>query len=237
MSETLQILEKVNAFYSASFTQLITYTGALLALVGVLLPLFIALQQARQAKRDQEQLTREIREQLAEASLALKASIGVEVEKTDKRVAELVATAKAEMATELKRVEAFGSGSIFHVQARGYRDAGVIGHAFSNTCTSAKWYVRAKDENNLIAVMRVMKDALAVADATDLEVAERELAGEYERFLEAVKQLNGTGRYTGELREIRQLYDAAKARQKPSRKATDVEPRSVIAAKHGSPGG
>ena len=39
MSETLQILEKVNAYYSSSFTTLMTWTIALIGLIGVVVPL------------------------------------------------------------------------------------------------------------------------------------------------------------------------------------------------------
>ncbi len=39
--DTLQVLEKVNSFYTNSFSQLITITIAILAFSGIILPIVI----------------------------------------------------------------------------------------------------------------------------------------------------------------------------------------------------
>jgi hypothetical protein len=223
MSETLQILEKVNAFYTASFTQLITFTGALLALVGVLVPLLIALQQAKQAKRDQEQLSRVIDDRFAEAHKEFTEFLKRESSIIDERMRALVDATKGEISAELKQSENSAQGSIFHIQARQYIDQGYFGHAVSSACHAGKHYARAKAELNLTAVLKVMKSALRLANRVDMEVAENQEPGSYSNFCKAIQKLNESGRYTEELRLLQSMYDAAKAREPFVRKpeATD----------------
>ena len=58
MDSTLEILEKVNAFYIGAFDQLIILTVSVLAFCGVLVPILISTYQNKQLKLQQEALER-----------------------------------------------------------------------------------------------------------------------------------------------------------------------------------
>jgi len=67
MSETLQILEKLNSLYSGAITQLISYTIGVLAFVGIVIPALMGILQSRQLKRDHAALTTYIENQISAA--------------------------------------------------------------------------------------------------------------------------------------------------------------------------
>ena len=60
----IEIVDKVNSFYSGAFTQLITLTVAVLAFAGIILPILIQIIQSRTFRSEQESLKAHIDEQL-----------------------------------------------------------------------------------------------------------------------------------------------------------------------------
>src|SRR2546429_5366367 len=93
MSDTLTILEKINTFYSAAWTQLVVYTTILLAIVGGLIPLLINYYQNRKFKIEQETLKREQQNSLAhlkqEMLSSLKADLDAAAVEIEKRLTQL----------------------------------------------------------------------------------------------------------------------------------------------------
>lgn len=62
MDETLIVLEKLNQFYSSSFSQLVNMTIGLLAFVGVIIPVLIGLYQNKQFKQEQSHILKALEE-------------------------------------------------------------------------------------------------------------------------------------------------------------------------------
>jgi hypothetical protein len=54
--DTLQIIDKVNSFYSNSFSQLMTLTIAFLGFAGILLPIVLQLIQSRSFRLEERSL-------------------------------------------------------------------------------------------------------------------------------------------------------------------------------------
>jgi hypothetical protein len=73
----IEIVDKVNSFYSGAFTQLITLTVAVLAFSGIILPVLIQLIQSRTFRSEQKNLESQISKQLS----AVKTELLDEVEK------------------------------------------------------------------------------------------------------------------------------------------------------------
>lgn len=71
MTETFAILERVNALYSNAFTQLITYTVGIVAFVGVLVPLTVALLQLWKSQGDRKLLEETIKTEVEKAKAAM----------------------------------------------------------------------------------------------------------------------------------------------------------------------
>ena len=216
MTDTLAILEKVHTFYSVSFTQLIQYTTALLALVGVLVPSYLAFQQSRQTKREKAKLSAEIEMQTALARKALRDEIKADLVESEKKFSMLVETTNSDMETQFKKMSALVLGRTSHLQANSlYRDAIYAGALF-DSCEAGIAYAEAGNEGNLIRVIGIASDSLPhlYSDAFEPDseyVLEKKIA----QFMEALEKINQSMRYSDDISRLNRLITAAKKRHAP----------------------
>ena len=105
MSETLQILEKLNTFYSGAFTQLITYTVGILAFIGIVIPFAIATFQNKQLKKDQTSLSNQIANELIAAKEEMKREIEEQMSKRGEGLRKLVLETKNVIDSEIRNFD------------------------------------------------------------------------------------------------------------------------------------
>lgn len=72
MDSTLVIVEKINSFYSSAFSQLITITVAMLAFVGIIVPILYYLYQQRLFKIEVSSIEAKMEDKLDEIKNELK---------------------------------------------------------------------------------------------------------------------------------------------------------------------
>lgn len=213
MSETLQILEKLNSFYAGAFGQLVTYTVGILALVGVLIPTAIASFQNRQLKRDQNALSAQISAELLAAKTHLNAKLAEEIAMSEAKLKEFVGTTRAEIAEEITKIDELAKGRALHLQALTTRENSPSSSVFD--CLSAvPSYVKGGDERNLRAVLIIFEDECARVYEDDFKILDIEDAKTL--AVESLKPLNTTGRYTQDIRMINVLTAEAKQRKRPA---------------------
>lgn len=211
MQEALQILERVNTFYSNAFSQLITFTVGLLAVVGVLIPIAIAAYQNRQLKHDQKSLLDKIENDLKTAKLSLSEQLAKDLVLRDEAMKTAIEDARSEMSKELKKIDSLASARSMHLQALSTQSANP-GSSASDALNAAELYAQAGDERNLRAALVVWNSCIGKVSADHVRDYEIELYAT--GALKALETLNGGGRYHEDIRAIKHGLEEAKKRSK-----------------------
>jgi hypothetical protein len=212
MSETLQILEKLNTFYSGAFTQLITYTVGVLAFIGIVIPFAIATFQNRQMKKDQNSLSVQIGLELTVAKEDLKREIEELMSKREENLHQLVIEAKKEIDIEIKKIDGLAEARALHLQALSMVKTSPAASAF-DALTAAAGYAKNKDERNLMAALRVFEDAIQTVQKEDFDQLDIDKA--CNETVESIDKLNANGRYAEDIKSLmRQIAEAKKRESK-----------------------
>jgi hypothetical protein len=226
MNETLQILERVNAFYTASFTQLVTFTGAVLALVGVILPITIALQQSRTLKRDQASLERTIQTELKRAEDHLLAKINAAIEESHKTNQEVVASVREDMKKEISKLRQLAYGTAQHVQAETAALNRDFRRCFKEAVEAGYHYAKSGDENNISAIFSLTDSSLPFLDKEYFE-EDPEINRFVERFTKSIRDAFDGARWHRELFFFDSGVTAAKRRQRPRPPSRAIPPVAI----------
>jgi hypothetical protein len=209
MSETLQILEKLNTFYSGAFTQLITYTVGILAFIGIVIPFAIASFQNRQLKNDQHSLSSQISAELAAAKDELNREIEEQMSKREEKLHQLVVETKSEIGLEIRKIDELALARSLHLQANSMADIDSAKSA-ADALAAAKGYAKYKDELNLIAVLHVFKSSIVQVNNENFD--QYELDKKSNEAVESIEKLNQNGRYEADIKSIRREIAEAKKR-------------------------
>jgi hypothetical protein len=210
MSEAMQILEQVNSFYSGAFTQLITFTVSLLAVVGVLMPLGIAAYQNRQLKHDQKTLNDRIDNELSAARLALSEQLAKDLVTRDEVLKSLIEKTKSEIAQEVKKIDELATARSLHLQALANRES-TPAFATYDSLMAVSSYARNGDEMNLNSALTIFTDC--IKKVTEDDFKNFDIEEESQSVTKALDDLNANGRYTADIREIRRGIQDAKTRK------------------------
>lgn len=209
MSDAIQILEQVNSFYSGAFTQLVTFTVGLLAVVGVLMPVGIAAYQNRQLKHDQKTLNDKIDSELSAARHALSEQLAKDLATRDEALKSLIETTKLEIAKEVKKIDELGTARSFHLQALANRESSPA-FAASDSLEAVSSYANGGDEMNLKSVLTIFTDCIEKVTEDDFKNHEFEESAQ--SVIKALSGLNANGRYAADIRDIRRGIKDAKTR-------------------------
>lgn len=210
MSNALQILEKVNTFYSGAFSQLVTFTVGLLALVGVLIPIAIATYQNRQIKHDQKTLNDKIENDLSAARLALSEQLAKDLSERDNAIKAIIDNAKKEIAAEIKKIDELGTARSLHLQAISRSETSPESSA-ADSLSAATAYAKGGDERNLRGVLSIWSHCITKVTSDDFKFFDFEDVSK--QTIAALETLNATGRYTEDIRAIRREVEEAKIRK------------------------
>lgn len=211
MSETLQILEKLNTFYSGAFTQLITYTVGILAFIGIVIPFAIATFQNKQLKKDQTSLSNQIANELIAAKEEMKREIEEQMSKREEGLRKLVLETKNEIDSEIRKFDRLAFARSVHLQARSLLVDYPASAAF-DALNAAKHYATYKDEQNLISSLALFKEAIPKVCKTDFD--DYDIKKACDDAVKSIEKLNEHGRYTQELKFIKQ--SVVEAEKRPS---------------------
>ncbi len=178
MSDTLQILEKVNAYYSTSFGALMTWTIALIGVIGVVVPIVFQVFQYFSFKRASEDTKRKI---IAEATK------GIE-----------------ERYQKIEKESQKALAGVFALQA----ESSLKGKDFATSVESASnacWYwLNADDLRNLSLTIDVLLKGLPRLKKDDF-TRDHDLEPSIRGLIELMKEKNENGAYTDRIAQIEGL--------------------------------
>jgi hypothetical protein len=218
MNDTLAILEKVHLFYTTSFGQLVTYTAALLAFVGVLLPLFIAIQQSRQTRREKEALELALNAQVGALRLELQAEVKDYLTKASESLNKSIEETRKDIESKLEQLEDLSKARIFHLQANQQSQKAQYAGAASDAANAVNLYAKVPDEHNLQRAWVTLEESIVFLTEKDLQLDSNPwIEATLKEALESVSKLDGgSGRYSDRIAETQRMFTAAKKRKPPT---------------------
>lgn len=214
MNETLAILDRVNAFYSASFSQLVQYTTALLAFVGLVIPLFLSYLQARQTRKEKDFLERIIQQRLQTERDHLKREIRVELDQAHKEIRDALEEASKGLRADLNNARLTLEAGVLHVQANHSFDSRRYERAYHSAIRAALNQIATQDERNLHTALDVAMDCLAQMDQSHF--LDEEIAHDSDALVRSLTAYNTKGGYTASLKNLKGRLAEARNRQTPA---------------------
>jgi len=200
------ILERINTFYNTAWSQLVTFTFALLALVGGLIPLLISYYQNKQFKREQDALKKDINTEVVRVKGELIVDLEKKIEDNEKNWLEKL----EELQKKYEKQFSIAEGRAFHVQAGSSVDEKRYRLACEDYVISAKSYIKGEDELNLQrALNAIINTCLPNVTAKELE-DNSDLSDGLETLLSALKEADINGRYTDRIKAIRTAMNNAR---------------------------
>lgn len=215
LSVTLQILEKVHAFYSNSFNQLIAVVAGGFAVVGVVVPLIVSLIQARHLRQDHAALTATIKQEIADARATIREELAGDVDAVRKEAAKQLDALRDSLTEQVDKALDEANGAIYLLQSKLQEDRGWAGQALVSAMTSARKYINAGDENNLQASLNSVIRLLGKIDETAFKGPLLEVPKAFTALMEALETVNQTGRYVRPMADMQVALDSARQRKQP----------------------
>jgi len=200
--DTLQLIDKVNSFYSNSFSQLITLTIAILGFSGVILPIVIQFIQTRIFRIEQKSVQSQISQEIQAARHELKKDIESDfaVEKANMKL--LLDEQIKSVKQLIEEQSALSTGTSFFVQAKINLETKDYVQAATDYACAAKWLLIGKDDlNGQRAIDSLLNRCLPLLSSrsfdhgSDLEnsikilLKQLELRNENNRFYDAMKDI------------------------------------------------
>lgn len=209
----LDVLQKVDAFYTTSWQHLLAVAAA----IGIVIPLLTQLYQRRAARLDEEKLRADIASQFKELASSLKEEFGKESERLRKEIAETGQAAETKAAdvasalhaeqgksladarATLERALQGTRGGLYLVQGNMLREQGNAGNALLSYLKSAECSALAKEERTLGRVLKAIQFAIEKLEA-DAVVQDHKKSWRDARA--EIDRLNESGAYTDAMREL-----------------------------------
>ncbi len=207
-TDALQILERLNHFYSDSFTQLITLFGILCGVVGFIFPILLWMVQKRLFKAENKEIKNAIQKELREEYDQEVKKISDEYLKREKKYEEKIAEMERKLNQEIEKVNA----GVYHVQGNILLESRRFLSAFLSFVKAGNGNIAGNDEMNLKKIMKsINKICLPRIRKSELE-SDEDVVKNYEKFLKALTDYNTNGRYAEELKNMKSEYKKASQR-------------------------
>jgi hypothetical protein len=209
--DLIEILNNLNSIYSGAFSNLITITVAIIAFVGVAIPIAITYYQNRQLKIEAEHLENKIDHKLIRVRDELERLIN---EKVSSEILSQTNLVKAELLTlkeEVKKHRNLALASAMHVQGNFSLDKGSMPAGIHSMQVAAHAYLKCGDEMNLRRAINVLMSAYDKADDSIFDPL-FEIAESFNKLTEALTEENTNGKYSDSIRELKAKHILCKNR-------------------------
>jgi hypothetical protein len=211
---SLKVLESVNTFYSQAFSQLMSITLAMLAFVGILLPILFAVYQHRLFKLERSSVAADVKSALLKVISSRIEEFDAHTSAAELKLEEQLKSFEAKMEERL----ANATGGVFHVQGLTYVGNQQYLPAFESFIQAAIEHMKAHRENNLVRVLKLMSDdCLPRLNKDDLSLEHRwkENFDELIRMLDQLNKTTANGRYADVIPKLREHLRLACLRPAP----------------------
>lgn len=192
----LEVLEKLDAFYTNAWEKLIIYNTVFLALIGIIIPLIIQWWQTRNLKIREEVLKLELNDLFADKSKELEDKIlGVidekfktEIEKIEKKV---------------ERIKSELRGTQFHLQAN-ILDSDK--EKMVSLVFAAEHYIDGEDFANLMTILSMLKESITKITKEDISNMLAEKA-DLDALIKKLDEMENSGPFVRVVMEIKKLIN------------------------------
>jgi hypothetical protein len=221
-----ELLDKVNAFYSNSFSVLVNYTLELVALFGVLVPVIIQFYQNKklalqrdQLLKEQEALVQKKEQEFIEIAAKNTASAVKDVElklqaaleKTKAHLEETVKDAELKLQSALEKTKAHLEGAVCFQQGKTAAMAGKIPAAVMSYIDGARRFLQGDDElnfRNIIIDLVLVLPQLTKADMAAFKFANIQTL--HDHLVALIQSRNTDKRFDSVLASIKDAMDKVK---------------------------
>jgi hypothetical protein len=135
----LDVLDKVNGFYSIAFDHILWLLGTLILLLGIVVPVAFYFFQKRQLVLKEQMLTEKMEKEFEQRGKALNDLIKESFQKEKAKIAEKL----AELEAQLKVNTAEALGATFHIQGNNQSDGGFYALAIGSYAGAIDEYKKA----------------------------------------------------------------------------------------------
>lgn len=202
MNDTLQILEKVNAFYSGAFAQLVTITIAIVAVSGVMLPILIQIIQSRTFRNEQKALEAKIDNEVSEKGTQLQTVVEEKFAAAKAEFDEALMKATADLKQKLSEQIVVARAGTFHIQAASEFEKQQLAFAARDFAIAGKMYFQGNDEMNGHRTLRALIDeCLPTLSANDLETVPQ-VERETTKLVKLLRERNKRGAFEDSINNI-----------------------------------
>jgi len=181
----LEILDKVDRFYSNAWGQLVLFVTILIALFGIAAPVLLSFYQRQLARAKEERLRDHIEKAVADARARLKEEMEAAFEAKRKVLESDFRKAAARIDAKAQR----SFGATLHLQGTGYLDEKRYAQAAESLLEAAYFYLRAQDYRNLLRVLKNLESDILPTLTKD-DFANFRLEERFARLTEALQMLN-----------------------------------------------
>jgi hypothetical protein len=219
--DPLQVLEKVNSFYSNAFSQLLTLTIAVLAVAGVILPIVVQIIQTRTFRTEQKSLQTQISTELGAVRSELLAVIEGKFETEKGSFKKLLDEHKATIDAKLNEQVLVAKGGTFFVQGKLLLNQNDYDAAAADYVTAARFLLEGQDDMNGQRALNILeRNCLPQLNRESFEKDDLELDELFQGLLEILEEKNMNSRFSDTIGSIRSGLSKAKKREKARAEAT-----------------
>ena len=223
MADSLSIIDKVNAFYSGAFSQLMTLTIAILGFAGVVIPLLIQFLQSRSFRIERDSLRDFVRQEVSLARAQLLTDLEADFGERSKNIQQQILLEIDSKFHKLRKELQVAKAGLFHLQGNSRMAESIYVLAIQDYCIAAEGFITAEDERNAQTVLRLIgTNCLPEINKDDFELP-IQFGKKLEDLLTFLKAHNENGRYGIFIDEITTGLALARKREKPSEKATGTK--------------
>ncbi|GKX44542.1 hypothetical protein SOASR015_35760 [Pectobacterium carotovorum subsp. carotovorum] len=212
--DALEILEKVDSFYSKSFYNLLLLVIAMIGLVGGVIPLGISYYQSKSFKSQVAKSQEDIENNFSQKLEELKGKLASENE-------EKMAGLERKIELMLNDIEKKTNDDVVKVK---YQSLGLIFHTLAATCsygesyrsasghllTAGFYYMNCGDEANLRNVINELTKSTLAKTPKDKDMTI--LKGRYNKFINKMKNYEKRNEYSDEVMKLKLLWESFSAK-------------------------
>ncbi|MEQ9769654.1 hypothetical protein ABRQ03_02160 [Pectobacterium jejuense] len=206
--DALEILDKVNSFYTNSFNSLQTMVAAMIALVGVAIPLVISFYQSSLLKNQSIKLQGDIELNFSNKLEELKRELSSENEKKmavlEVKVKEMLQSIEEKNKIEINKVRSESLARIFHTIGSNYNYRKVYTSSAMYLVMAGSYYIDYDDDLNLNRIMNSLINQVVPQLTKNNKTTEME--NRYARFMKKIKNYNSKGKYTDAIKKLEGLW-------------------------------
>lgn len=209
--DPIELINRVSAFYEIAWTQLLWFIAVAGAIVGVIVPLGIQWYQRRLIKIEEKEIKTALTRQADDLKVSLQLEMKSFLTQTLKQEMERFDVKLNEKEKELTKEAAAVRGSVFHVQGNTLLEAKHYIVALSSYIDAASSQLTGDDQFNLLRVLKLIIKCLQKISKIDFDTIP-DIESRLDRLLKKLEKMDGSGRYTDFIHDIRKELRDAKER-------------------------